>query len=108
MVCAFVVAVTCNDHDVKACHINQRTLKCKSCYKGHVEKICIMKLLNNHTESAEAYNFYHIINIYKKQFFRFQDSQKYFVNVKIENKLQHFEVDSGAMDWQLWLSLIHI
>ncbi|CAH1395458.1 unnamed protein product [Nezara viridula] len=101
-----------NNHNAKDCRINPKKIRCKHCEKtGHVEKVCFKKLVSekkninsvknegtdSDSDSLEAYDIYPIIDIYANQTVqKFQDAQKYFVSIKIENKFQTFEVDSGA------------
>lgn len=97
-----------NNHTAKHCRVNFNQLKCNNCKKkGHVEKVCLRKEVSckkdvnsvdkeeEKSSSSETYDILQIIDIYAKQTLN-QDSQKYFASVKIEDKIQIFEVDSGA------------
>lgn len=90
-----------NNHNSKNCRVIPTKLKCQYCEKsGHVEKVCLKRLMSAKKEvqsvDSEEDSFLHdqytIYEINSQN----QDTQKYFVQVKINNIIQQFEVDSGA------------
>jgi transposase InsO family protein len=89
-----------NNHNSKHCRIDSNNLKCGYCGKlGHVEKVCLKRLMSENkgvksidTEDSLLHDQFTIYEIDNTD----QDTEKFIVQVKINNKIQQFEVDSGA------------
>ncbi|GBN85876.1 Uncharacterized protein K02A2.6 [Araneus ventricosus] len=98
-----------NSHLSRECRSNPNHLKCRACKStGHVQKVCIKTLLNanrtdspklatNHVKMYQDISVYAIVDIYDNRTSESAaDAMKYFISIKIENRYQKFEVDTGA------------
>ncbi|GBM87412.1 Uncharacterized protein K02A2.6 [Araneus ventricosus] len=98
-----------NSHLSRECRSNPNHLKCRACKStGHVQKVCIKPLLNanrsnspklatNHVKMYQDIFVNAIVDIYDNRTSESAaDAMKYFILVKIENRSQKFEVDTGA------------
>ncbi|GBO15598.1 Retrovirus-related Pol polyprotein from transposon 17.6 [Araneus ventricosus] len=97
-----------NSHLSRECRSNPNNLKCRACKStGHVQKVCIKTILNanrsngpnlaNHVKTYQDIGVNAIVNIYDNRTSESaEDATKYFISVKIENRYQKFEVDTGA------------
>ena len=96
-----------DNHKSNNCRITPSTLKCTLCYKtGHVARVCIgSRLKSNSSNRAPIHQVNHyeeqlginrIVDIYDQSTINSGDTKKFFASVKIENRHQKFEVDSGA------------
>lgn len=115
------VCIRCgrNNHKVQDCRVNYNNVKCHACSKtGHVEKVCISRLIktknnkiskvdpetqeNNKSlhDTNNIRDFYGIntviVDIYEKSSVKTENIKKFYANIKINGKIQKFEVDSGA------------
>jgi len=106
-----------SNHRARQCRINYKKLYCRSCRRlGHVQNVCVSTLLkeakgqgiasieNNveehdcvpNVDSVElSSDSTGVIDIFNNTS-DLSNAGKFFVNVHIENKIQKFEVDSGA------------
>ncbi|XP_037931379.1 uncharacterized protein K02A2.6-like [Teleopsis dalmanni] len=92
------------NHRVRDCRVNPSKLKCYTCgKKGHVEKVCIQKLMrdtnqvsDDETEINQIHDYNIIVDIFENKQIDSNVSPKYFVTVQINGKYQKFEVDSGV------------
>ncbi|GBN29581.1 hypothetical protein AVEN_119820-1 [Araneus ventricosus] len=98
-----------NSHLSRECRSNSNHLKRRACKStGHVQKVCIKTLLNanisnspklatNHVKMYQDIGVNAIVDIYNNRTSESAaDAMKYFISVKIENRYQKFEVDTGA------------
>ncbi|GBN82633.1 hypothetical protein AVEN_102646-1 [Araneus ventricosus] len=98
-----------NSHLSRECRSNPNHLKCRACKSTrHVQKVCIKTLLNtnrsnspklgtNHVKMYQDIGVNAIVDIYDNRTSESAaDAMKYFISVKIENRYQKFEVDTGA------------
>lgn len=91
-----------NNHNSKQCRVDSANLKCAFCSRlGHVEKVCLKRLMTEKrgvktididTDDSSLQDQFTIYEIDTPD----QDTEKFIINVKINNRLQQFEVDSGA------------
>ncbi|KAI5721049.1 hypothetical protein M8J77_015290 [Diaphorina citri] len=97
------------NHTARQCRVNYRQLKCKSCNNtGHVESVCIRTKANknqvnmvyaddeefdvhcvNHT--SDQYKIYDVLQNSEDKYAR-----KIYVSVRLHNKVQKFELDTGS------------
>ncbi|KAI5755002.1 hypothetical protein M8J77_013263 [Diaphorina citri] len=97
------------NHTARQCRVNYRQLKCKSCNNtGHVESVCIRTKANknqvnmvyadeeefdvhyvNHT--SDQYKIYDVLQNSEDKYAR-----KIYVSVRLHDKLQKFELDTGS------------
>lgn len=98
-----------SNHLSRDCRVNPSKLKCRSCHSvGHVQKVCIRTLLNsqrssspkistNNIKTYENTTVNMIVDIFDNRGSdAAPDAKKYFTSVKIENRYQKFEIDTGA------------
>lgn len=108
-----------NDHPTDKCRTNRNSLKCNLCNKvGHIDKVCINSLsknksFGNRREPNGNKQVAHIENFDRDAGCGFDDcfsvnsvlrlnssvpDRKYYVVVRIGQRSQQFEVDSGSRD----------
>ncbi|GBM66735.1 Uncharacterized protein K02A2.6 [Araneus ventricosus] len=98
-----------NSHLSRECRSNPNLLKCRECKStGHVQNVCIKTLLNanrsnspklatNYAKTYQDIGVNAIVDIYDNRTSESAaDAMKYFISVKIENRYQKFEDDTGA------------
>jgi len=98
-----------NNHRAPNCQTDPSKLKCESCCKtGHVSKVCIMTLTKKQgkkdvyeigsTSEEDVNNIIDIFGLGSSQaaFNPMKTTDRYYAKIKIGNKFQIFEVDSGA------------